>query len=153
MEQEKLEKEIEDIELYDKSETEIERVVSAFSKDGMKLRRARKDVRYKLYRLKSEAEGKTSTEGIVDEEFKQIFEKDPHFGGWRFFGITWDVSFDDPYRCVHRDKSVTDEWDELVAAKFPTVSPGGKVSYPDINVRKAVEKESKLQNKLKDNEE
>lgn len=146
MNQEKLEAEIEDIVLHDKTESEIARVVSAFSIDGMALRRARKQVRYKLYRLKSESEGKTSAHGIADDEFRAKFELDSNFGGWRFFGITWDVAFNDPYRCVHRDKSVVDEWDELVAAKFPQIQPGtGKVIYPDISVRQAVEAEAALQ--------
>lgn len=149
MNQEKLEQEIEEIELYDKSESEIEKVVSAFSQNGMELRRARKKIRYQLYRLKGEAEGRTSTNGVVEEGLKEKFEADPNFGGWRFFSITWDVAFEDPYRCVHKDKSTLEEWEELVAAKFPKIEPGGKITYPDIKVRKAVEDEAKLQEENK----
>ena len=145
MEQEKLEQDIEDLELHDKSEEEIIHVIEALSKDGMILRRRRKKVRYQLYRLHNEALGITSN--VSEEGFKEQFESDPNFGGWRFFTITWDVAIDDPYRCVHKDKSAEDEWNEIVAAKFPQMTSDGKLSYPDITVRKAVEKEAKLQAK------
>ncbi|PNV85934.1 MAG: hypothetical protein C0610_09290 [Desulfobacteraceae bacterium] len=137
---EKLELEIEELELADMSAPEIERVVAALSDEGMQLRRARKEVRYKLYRCRTEAEGKCGSG--TDEDFKKLFEDQDGFGQWRFFGVTWDVAFDDPYRIVHRDKSEQEEWDELVAAKFPTVLPGGKIVYPDIKVRKRVEEEA-----------
>lgn len=145
MEQEILDRDIEGLELHDKSEEEIAKVVEAFSKEGITLRRQRKKVRYQLYRLMNEALGITSN--VSEEGFKEHFESDPNFGGWKFFSITWDVAFDDPYRCVHKDKSAEDEWNELVAAKFPQMTSDGKLSYPDITVRKAVEAEAELQNK------
>ena len=55
-----------------------------------------------------------------------------------------------PLRDVVIITTNVEEWDELVAAKFPQIQPGtGKISYPDIKVRKAVEKETKLQNDAK----
>lgn len=152
--QKELDKEIEDLELHEMSPTEIEKVVNGFSSEARTLRKQRKDVRYWLYRLKTQAEGKTSvppvlkigdsesSEEVPYEEFREKFESHPLFGGWRFFGITWDVAFEDPYRCVHKDKSELEEWEELVRAKFPTIEPlTGKIRYPDINVRKRVEAE------------
>ena len=137
---EQLELEIEELELADMSAPEIERVVAAMSEEGLQLRRARKDVRYQLYRCRTEAEGKGASD--VEEDFKNKFENQDTFGGWRFFATTWDVSFDDPYRVVHKDRSEQEEWDELVAAKYPTILPGGKIVYPDITVRKRVEAEA-----------
>jgi len=133
--------EIEDIELDELSPKEIERTVKALSPEGMAMRRSRKDVRYKLYRLATEANGGPASG--VDKKFIDRFEKDPNFGGWRFFGVTWDISADEPYQCIHREKSNIEEWDEIVASKFPQISPGGKVTYPDINVRKKIEKHHK----------
>lgn len=150
---EKLDDEIEELDdsIHKMDETEVEEVVSGLSMRGMTFRRDRKDVRYKLYRLRTEADGGPASE--VDEEFKKKFEEHDLFGGWRFFAITWDVAFDDPFRCVHRDKSGVQEWDELVKAKFPQVGPGGKVAYPDINVRKKVEKNLRKEKKKKLREE
>ena len=45
--------------------------------------------------------------------------------------------------------SVNDEWDEIIASKFPSIAPGGKITYPDITVRKKVEAEAKLQEEQK----
>lgn len=151
-EQEKLQSEIESIDnLHEKSEEDIQKVISAFSAEGIALRGLRKKVRYQLYRLQSQKLGRSSADDVVEDGLVQKMEKDPNFGGWRFFGITWDVALDDPYRCVHRDKSIREEWDELVAAKFPRIESDGRIVYPDITVRNAVEKEmeAKAQNPLK----
>ena len=127
---------IDDLELENMSETEIEETVKAFSKEGMLLRKERKNVRYQLYRLRTESEGKTSSDST--KEFKQKFESQSYFDGWRMFGTTWDVAFDDPYRIVHKTLSEQEEWEELVGA-FPSIVDG-KVHYPDIKVRKKIEK-------------
>lgn len=132
-----LDKEIDNLKIDEMSELEIDRTVSSYSEEGMAFRKKRREVRYKLYRLRTEAVGGPAAE--VDIKFIKQFEADPLFDGWKFFGLTWDVAADDPYRCVHRDKSNTQEWDELVEAKFPRVEPGGKLTYPDINVRKKIE--------------
>jgi len=145
--QEQLEQDIEEIDLHDKSEEEIAEVIDGLSQEAMLLRRKRKKVRYQLYRLQSEAEGRCAN--VSEEGFKEIFEEQTHFDGWRKFSITWDVAMDDPYRIVHRIRSAADEWEEIVASKFPQVAPGGKISYPDITVRKAVEAEAKLQEENK----
>lgn len=137
---EKLDNEIEELELADMSETEIEKTVTAFSEEGMQLRAARKKIRYQLYRLRTEQEGKCAAEST--DEFKKQFEDQEFFDGWNNFGTTWDVAFDEPTRIVHRTLSEQEEWDELVKAKFPTVTHDGKVKYPDINVRKKVEAEA-----------
>ena len=138
--QQKLEDEIEDIKLESMTTSEIKKTIKSFSTEGMELRAKRKKIRYQLYRLRTESEGKFGSDST--DEFRESFEKQPFFGGWKFFATNWDVAFDDPMRIVHRELSEQDEWDELVAAKFPTIGHDGKVSYPDINVRNAVEKEA-----------
>lgn len=147
MNQDEIEQDIEDIELHDKSESEIEKVVSALSTEGMELRKTRKTIRYQLYRLKGEAEGRCVN--LSEEGFKEIFESQRLFDGWRNFSVSWDVAMDDPYRILHRALSVQEEWNDVVRAKFPSVAPGGKITYPDIKVKKKVEAESKLQKKAK----
>lgn len=133
-----LNKEIEDLELHDMNESEIERVIAAFSDEGVQLRRERKKIRYQLYRLRTEAEGKSSSTST--EEFKQRFESQPLFDNWRMFGTTWDVAMDDPYRIVHKDKSEQEEWNELLQAKLPQMDANGKLVYPEIKIRKKVDK-------------
>ncbi len=142
-----LDDKIEDIELADMGKTEIEKVVSALSEEGMLLRRTRRDVRYQLYRLRTDAEGKCATEST--KEFAETFEKQDFFDGWRNFATTWDVAYDDPYRIVHRMHSEQEEWDELVRAKFPNIQPGGKIVYPDITVRNKVQAEVDKRKKKK----
>lgn len=139
--------EVEELELHDMNDKEIERVVSAMSTEGMSLRRARKKVRYQLYRLKAEAEGRTFN--VSEDGFKEKFEVQPMFDGWKNFSINWDVALDDPYEIVSRIHSVEEEWNEVMKAKFPQVSIGGGITYPDIKVKKKVEAEAKLQNKAK----
>ena len=131
-----LNSEIDDLELSEMSNTEIDSVVKAFSTEGMKLRKERKAIRYQLYRLRTEAEGKSSAD--VTKKFKNAFDSQPLFDGWRMFGTTWDVSFDDPYRIVHKTLSEQEEWKELMRAKFPEII-NGRIVYPDITVRKKVE--------------
>lgn len=132
---------MEDLDLSDMTEKDMIETIKSFSPEGLRLRRERKAIRYQLYRLRTESEGKASA--ASSPEFRNAFESQSLFDGWRFFGTTWDVSFDDPYRIVHKDKSEQEEWDELVAAKFPTIDSNGKVSYPDITVRRKVEEYSK----------
>jgi len=136
-----LDKKIDDLELDELSPKEIHRTVKALSPEGMLMRRERKEIRYKLYRLATEANGGPASE--VDPDFIKKYESDPLFAGWRFFGIIWDISQTDPYECVHRDKSLLQEWQDVVRAKFPQVEPGGKVTYPDIHVRRKIEKQRK----------
>lgn len=131
--------------LAEMSSTEIEEVVKALSPEGMALRATRRAIRYSLYRCRTEAEGKGASG--CDDLFKATFENQPFFGGWRMFGTTWDVAFDNPERIVHKQLSEQEEWNELVAAKFPTIAGdgSGRVSYPDINVRRKVEAEAERQ--------
>lgn len=147
IEQEKLEQEIEEIDLHDKSEEEIKKVIDGLSQEAMTIRKERKKIRYQLYRLQSEAEGRCAN--VSEPGFKEQFEDQPEFSGWRQFSISWDVALDDPMRIVHRYHSQADEWDEVMKSKFPSVAPGGKMSYPDITVRKKVEAEAKLQEENK----
>ena len=64
MNQEKLEKTIEEIDLHDKSEKEIERVIAGLSQEAMAIRKSRKKVRYQLYRLQNESLGKCSNVSV-----------------------------------------------------------------------------------------
>lgn len=132
-----LDEQIEDLdELHNMTETEIERTVSAFSTEGRDLRARRKDVRYRLYRLRTEKEGLAASG--QEDDFRERFESQPGFDGWLNFAMTWDVAFDDPYRIVSRRHSEVEEWEEVLRAKIPIIQDG-QVVYPDINVRKRVE--------------
>ena len=138
-----LEEKIDKIELYDKTEEEMKRIVSGISQEGFNLRRRRKHIRYQLYRMKGSVLGQCSD--VSAPGFKEAFEAKERFDGWRNFGVTWDVALDDPERIVHRTRSVAEEWDDVIKAKFPVIEPGGRVVYPDVTVRHKVEAEAALQ--------
>jgi len=133
------------VELADLQVFEVERLVSAMSPEGLKIRAARRTVRYKLYRCRTEALGKGAS-GCTNE-FKQQFEKQTGFGGWRFFAVNWDVEILDPYKIIARDHSEEQVWDDIVRSTFPQVTASGGVVYPDIKVKKRVEAEAKKQSK------
>lgn len=141
--QDKIESDIEDIELHDKNAEQIEKIVKAFSPEGMELRRKRKKIRYQLYRMRSEALGMCSRLSCTDDDFVKQFEIQNDFTYWRDFSIHWDVAMDDPYRVVHRSRSTLDEWEDIVKAKYPQIKPNGGIEYPDIKVRKKIEEEAK----------
>lgn len=123
--------------IHDMSPREIDRTVAAFSQEGVALRSERKKIRYQLYRLRTEQEGKCAADS--SKSFRSKFESQGGFGGWAMFATTWDVACDDPYRIVNKELSEQDEWNEVVASKFPQINPGGGITYPDINVRKKIE--------------
>jgi hypothetical protein len=117
---------------------EVSEVIRGGSQEAFALRRKRKDVRYKLYRLRTEAEGKCSAHEIP-QAFRDVFQKQPYFKGWRFFGSLWDVSLLDPMVVVARDHTEQEEWDAIIRAKFPQITADGRVVYPDITVKKKVD--------------
>lgn len=138
MEQQKLDVNIEALRLENMEPHELEATAAALPEQAMQLRRDRKKLRYHLYRFYTEAIGGAVATGSP-EELKKHFESQPLFDGWRFFGITWDVAMDDPMRVVHRDKSVAEEWEEIIRNKIPVLLPGGGLKYPDKKVQKAIE--------------
>ena len=50
----------------------------------------RKDIRYLLFRIKTEAEGGVETPPLP-AGFIKSFETQIKFQGWLSFGVTWDV--------------------------------------------------------------
>lgn len=143
---EKLDDEVEEIELHNKSEKEIEKIVMGMSSEARNIRGLRKHIRYQLYRLKSEAEGRACN--VSDEGFKEKFECQSGFGGWKNFAMTWDVKLDEPEVVIARKLSETEEWENVIKSKFPTIK-NGVVVYPDIKVKKKVEAEIKIQDNKK----
>lgn len=143
---EDLDNEVEELELHDKSEKEIEKIVKGMSNEARNIRGLRKHIRYQLYRLKSEAEGRAAN--VSEEGFKEKFECQHGFDGWKMFAVSWDVKLDDPEVVVARKLSETEVWDAIIESKFPTIK-NGVVVYPDIKVQTKVETEIKKQNKNK----
>lgn len=132
MKQDKLEKLIEEYRPEDGNKD----VLGSVANEAVALRRRRKAIRYKLYRLRTEAQGRVAAE--VEDEFREFYEKQEGFGGWKNFAMTWDVDLDDPEVIIHRDRSEAEEWEDVVKSRFPVIKPGGKIVYPDRKVEKAV---------------
>ena len=127
----------------------------------------RRDVRYKLYCKRTEAENAINIAVAtkvkekhpkvkiprkvvlpkIDKEFVKLYEEQDGFDGWKNFATTWDVALHDATVVVSRAFSEAEEWDRVVRAKFPKIEPGGKIVYPDMAVKKAVDAEAELQAK------
>lgn len=136
-----LENQIEDLRLDDKSPSDIDKISEGLS-SGMPLRRQRKELRYKCYRMRTEAtEGPSPPNGF--REAVAHLETMKGFDGWKNFAITWDISMEDITKIVSRQFSEFEEWDRVVKAKFPIIEPGGNIVYPDKKVEEAVKAAAK----------
>jgi len=97
----------------------------------------RKQIRYWLSRLRSEAlEDKEKPD--LPKGFKKFFSDQEYWDGWENWGITWDVGTpmrqpdpdnaeywsDDPLEVVPRFVSIEEEWEETIDAhvKADTIS-------------------------------
>jgi hypothetical protein len=69
----------------------------------------RRQVRYWLFRFRTAAEGGASAKG-APSGLRERFEDHPHFGGWENYGVTWDVSDDDPSVLVPLRVSLEVQW-------------------------------------------
>lgn len=126
-----------DDDIEDMTEEDFERVIKGNSREALALRRARREVRYRLARIQTMVLGGPDAEDT--ENLKEQFEAMPLFSGWRWYGINWDVDLFDPYQIISREHSQVEEWEALIAQKFPRLTPGGGVQYPDLKVKKKVE--------------
>jgi hypothetical protein len=141
--QQEMEHEIEEFVIEDHTPEEIEQKAKQLNNQIMVIRKERKAARYLLYRLRTEAEsnGENFAPDEANNSFKRTYMDQELFDGWLNFSVTWDVALANPKRIVHRDKSQSDEWEELVAAKYPMIEPGGKVIYPNETVKKRLQEE------------
>ena len=73
----------------------------------------KRQVRYWLFRFKTEAEGGTNSNG-APEGLREHFESQPMFGGWKKFAVDWDVNEDSPLELAYRNFSVWEEWDRVL---------------------------------------
>lgn len=89
----------------------------------------RKEIRYKLFRLKTQAEGGNKAPKMP-KGFKKTFESQKKFQGWLSFGVTWDVggrklTEENPnedttseenccWTIVLRDESLDDAWNKVL---------------------------------------
>lgn len=138
----KLSKDIDALDdLEEITDEDFEKIIAGNSKEAFEMRRKRKEIRYRLYRIQKEFLGGVAADD--ENGLKELFEKDPLFGGWKWFGINWDVSLDDPLRIVRRDISVEDEWNQIIESKFPSIKEDGSIHYPDILVKEKVKRAQK----------
>lgn len=129
-------------------EMDAEEAISQLDPNSLAARLERRNIRYALYCMRSKQEGKNMPEDF-DYNLTDKFEKQDGFDGWKNFATTWDVALDNPYSVVSRHFSEAEEWERVVQAKFPQIQPDGSVKYPDMKVKKAVDKEAKNQEKIK----
>lgn len=75
---------------------------------------SRKQVRYWLFRKQNEVNGGSKAKGAPKGLFGR-FEDQAVFqlaGGYKNFGVTWDIDRSDKFTIVARSKSIQDEWND-----------------------------------------
>ena len=137
--------EIDDLPMH---EMDTEKAIAKLDPNSIQARIKRKQIRYQLYCLRSQTEGKPLPENL-DKTLVGHFMLQPGFDGFKNFAVTWDVALHDPMKVVSRNYSETEEWDRVVQAKFPQIQPDGSIKYPDMKVKEAVDTEYKKQVKEK----
>jgi len=81
----------------------------------------RRNIRYICFRLQTEASGGDASigNGIMThaKEIKKHMESQSNFGGWKNFGITWDVDNKAFLVVVLLTKSIESEWNIVVESE------------------------------------
>ena len=146
-----IDRQIDKIEMHEMTGEEALKLINP---NSLKARLNRKKIRYWLYAHKSVL--KLRNDGSerplpddVPKGFKEKYEEQHGFDGWENFATTWDVELHDPDVVISRMFSEEEEWQRVILAKFPQIQPDGSIKYPDMRVKKAVEKEAKIQEDLK----
>jgi hypothetical protein len=79
----------------------------------------RRQIRYLLARIRSQATGVCEDVPEMPEGFKETFESQDAFRGWIAYTVTWDVDETDPWKVVTLKKSLEDEWQEKLNEVVP----------------------------------
>lgn len=89
----------------------------------------RRQIRYLLFRLRTQEIGGAKAPTKLPRGFKKSFTEQPKFRGWASFGVTWDVAEkpDSPWTIVFRDKSLEQEWNEVLIEKVPVLTEDGEI--------------------------
>jgi hypothetical protein len=85
------------------------------------------EIKYLLALFRSEALYDRPVPIEVPEGFKESFESQSNFRGWSNYHVTWDVFEDDPWKCVLREKSQEQEWNEVLEKVVPVIVPEGEI--------------------------
>lgn len=86
-----------------------------------------KDIKYLLACLRSKALYDKPVPIDVPEGFVESFECQDNFRGWANYHVTWDVFEDDPWKCVLREKSQEQEWNDTLEKVCPVITPEGEI--------------------------
>lgn len=104
----------------------------------------RRRIRYWLYRFKNEEQGGALSNGSPDG-LRDHFERLPGFDGWEQFAVSWDIPHLSncvksvtqfgvcscsrqvvPLKIVLRDRSVADEWRQVIMREAPILKIRGR---------------------------
>lgn len=85
------------------------------------------EIKYLLATLRSEAIYNKPLPIELPEGFRESFETQKDFRGWASYHVTWDVFEEDPWKCVLREKSQEQEWNETLEKVVPVITPEGEI--------------------------
>lgn len=106
----------------------------------------RRQVRYWLFRFRVETESKGAPAEGAPVGLREYFEEHAHFLGWEVFGITWDVSADDPYVIVPLRHSLETMWNTEAMSTARELPLTPKDSFEVVAQEKAPSKPKKGRN-------
>lgn len=90
-----------------------------------KMRQLRRKIRYACYAMQ-----RGDTED-VPKTFVKYFEEQKHFATWELFGITWDVTKNDPSATTPLEFSHLERWEAKMRQVIPEIP--GAISYKQSN--------------------
>jgi hypothetical protein len=75
-------------------------------------------VRYLCFRIQTEALGGAPAADIP-EGFKEHYEMQNRFTGWKNFACNWDIDTENPKKVVYRKFTIYEEWNAVLRSVVP----------------------------------
>lgn len=98
-------------------------------------------VKVKRFLALLKAQALDPTKEIISDDnlpkgFKESFENQDEFRGWRNYHETWDVTKKDPWTIYIRSRSNVADWEHELHKVIPVITPNGIVSAEEYEKAK-----------------
>lgn len=101
----------------------------------------KRQVRYWLFRFKTELEDDGASASDAPRGLRKLFEGMEWFQGWNNFSVTWDVNHEEPFRIIPLKVSLDEQWNKTLEEKVP------EMVKADSHIEKITKKKSKKKTK------